>query len=55
MLAGSLASVINTVGMGVAMGNPVKTMAAYFIGDITGLFGCMFLLMLLFKLARAFD
>ena len=55
MLAGSLASVINTVGMGVAMGNPFKTMAAYFIGDITGLFGCMFLLMLLFKLARAFD
>mgnify|MGYP000981565021 CR=1 FL=1 len=37
MLAGSLASVINTVGMGVAMGNPFKTMAAYFIGDIRAL------------------
>jgi hypothetical protein len=52
MLAGSLASIVNTVGMGVAMGNPAKTMAAYFIGDITGLFGSMVLLMFSFKIAR---
>lgn len=52
MLAGSLASVINTFGIGVAMGNPARTMAAYFIGDITGLFGCMLILMLAFKAMR---
>ena len=51
-LAGCLASVINTFGMGLAFQHDVMTLAGYFIGDVTGMFACMFILMLVFKALR---
>jgi len=52
MLAGSFASIINTFGMGWAFDHNVATLAGFFVGDVTGLFACMFFLMLIFKVAR---
>ncbi len=52
MIAGSIASVINTFGMGLAFSHNTDTLVGYFIGDVTGLFACMFVLMLVFKNAR---
>lgn len=52
MLAGSLASIFNTLGMGFAFNHNIQTLSGYFIGDISGLFACMFILMLAFKMAR---
>lgn len=53
MLAGALASIVNTVGMGVFF---FKTdpwiMGGYLVGDISGLFACMLILMVVFKLLR---
>ena len=51
-LAGSIASFINTFGMGWAFQHNVATLAGYFIGDITGMFACMIFLMLLFRFIR---
>jgi hypothetical protein len=52
MLAGSIASIINTFGMGWAFDYNLATLEGYFIGDISGMFACMFALMLLFKVLR---
>jgi hypothetical protein len=38
MLAGSIASVINTFGMGWAFDHNFATLGGYFIGDISGMF-----------------
>lgn len=54
LIAGSIASTVNSFGLGFAMGNSLQTVSAYFIGDITGLFGCMIILMLAFKVFRKF-
>lgn len=51
-LAGCLASVLNTFGMGLAFQHDVLTLAGYFIGDVTGMLACMLILMLLFKILR---
>ena len=51
-LAGCLASVLNTFGMGLAFQHDVLTLAGYFIGDVTGMLACMLILMLLFKVLR---
>lgn len=55
MLAGSIASVINTLGMGWAFDHNFATLGGYLIGDISGMFACMFALMLLFKVLRGTD
>ncbi|WP_108386980.1 hypothetical protein [Yoonia sediminilitoris] len=52
MLAGCIASTINTFGMGWAFEHNLATLVGYFVGDVTGLFACMFLLMLFFKATR---
>jgi uncharacterized membrane protein YwzB len=52
MLAGSIASVINTFGMGRAFDHNFATLGGYFIGDISGMFACMFALMLVFNAQR---
>ena len=54
MLVGVIASVLNSVGMGLAFGHSAATVSGYFIGDITGLFACLLVLMLAFKLLRLF-
>lgn len=54
MIAGSVASIFNTYGMGIAFDHNLATLSGYLIGDITGLFACMFALMLIFKLERQF-
>jgi len=53
MIAGGIASIINTFGMGWAFNHNTDTLVGYFIGDVTGLFACMLVLMLAFKVARA--
>ncbi|MDC1399816.1 hypothetical protein N8306_04825 [Yoonia sp.] len=50
MLVGCFASLVNTAGIGYAFEHNLGTMIAYLIGDITGLFVCMFVLMIIFKL-----
>jgi hypothetical protein len=52
LLAGSIASVINTFGMGWAFDHNFATLGGYFIGDISGMFACMFALMLVFSAQR---
>jgi hypothetical protein len=52
MLAGSIASVINTFGMGWAFDHNFATLGGYFIGDISGMFACMFVLMFVFSAQR---
>ena len=44
MIAGCIASIINTFGMGLAFGHNLTTSAGYFIGDVSGMFACMFIL-----------
>ena len=51
-LAGCVASLINTFGMGWAFQHNTATLAGYFIGDITGMFACMVFLMLMFRFLR---
>jgi hypothetical protein len=51
-LAGCFASVLNTFGMGLAFQHNVITLSGYFIGDVTGMLACMFILMLIFKALR---
>ncbi len=55
MIAGCIASVINTVGMGMAFGHDPATSAGYFIGDVSGMFACMYILMLIFRALRNAD
>jgi hypothetical protein len=52
MLSGSIASVINTFGMGWAFDHDLATLRGCFIGDISGMFACMFALMLVFNVLR---
>jgi uncharacterized membrane-anchored protein YitT (DUF2179 family) len=52
MLAGSFASFVNTVGMGLVYRNDPSVMAGYLVGDISGMFACLLMLMLVFKLLR---
>ena len=55
MLVGIIASILNSVGMGLAFGHNAATISGYFIGDITGLFACLLILMLAFKLLRSLE
>ncbi|WP_052265169.1 hypothetical protein [Ruegeria sp. ANG-R] len=55
MIAGGIASMINTFGMGWAFNHSTDTLVGYFIGDVTGLFACMLILMLVFKVLRSED
>ena len=52
MLAGAIASVINSFFTNVVLGHPVGNMAGYLVGDIAGLFVALFLLMLAFRWLR---
>ena len=52
MVAGCLASVVNTLGRGWMLGLDTTTMTGYLLGDVSGLFACMFILMLTFKALR---
>lgn len=52
-LVGVLSSVLNSVGTNIFYGNDIKTMLAYWFGDITGLFFTMFALMIAFKFIRS--
>ncbi|WP_144055613.1 hypothetical protein [Octadecabacter antarcticus] len=51
-LAGCLASVMSSYGVGLAFQHDVVTLAKYFVGDLTGMFVCLFVLMLVFKALR---
>ena len=52
LLAGCFASILSTFGMGLAFKHDVVTLSGYFIGDLTGMFACMLLLMIFFKVLR---
>jgi hypothetical protein len=52
MLAGVVASILNSVGTTFFYGNDLATASARFFGDVTGMFASIFLLMLAFRLAR---
>nr|WP_272911452.1 hypothetical protein [Loktanella sp. M215] len=52
LIAGLIASVINTSGMLLAFHHAALTSVGYFIGDVSGLFACMLILMLAFKVLR---
>lgn len=52
ILAGCFASIVNTVGMGYVYSHSYVTIAGYLIGDVSGLFACMLVLMLAFKMLR---
>jgi hypothetical protein len=52
MLTGVVASILNSVGRTFFLGNDLATAAALFIGDVTGMFASMFLLMVGFRFAR---
>ena len=54
-LAGCFASVLSSLGMGLAFKHDVVTLSGYFIGDLTGMFACMFFLMLFFKVLRKYE
>lgn len=51
---GALSSVINSVGTNIAFGNDLKTMIAYWVGDVGGLFASLVILMFLFRALRKF-
>ena len=53
LIAGAIASLINSFGMGFAFGHNTATLAGYFIGDLSGLIACMLVLMLVFRFLRA--
>ena len=52
MLAGAVASVVNALGTNLVLGYPLDNMAAYLVGDVTGLFVALFALMLAFRWMR---
>ena len=52
MIAGCIASIINTVGMGLAFDHDPATSAGYFIGDVSGMLASILILMLIFKVLR---
>jgi hypothetical protein len=51
-LAGCVASVLNSVATGLAFQHDTVTIAIYLVGDLTGLFVCMLILMFTFKALR---
>lgn len=54
MLAGVVASILNSVGTKIFFENDLQTAAARFVGDVTGMFVSFFLLMLAFRFVRRF-
>jgi len=52
ILAGCIASTLNTFGMGFVYQHNLATLSGYFWGDITGLLACMFFIMLAFRSLR---
>lgn len=52
MLAGVMASVLNSFGTSVFYDNDLTTASARFVGDVTGMIVSMFILMLIFRLLR---
>ena len=52
MLAGVVASVLNSFGTSVLYYNDLPTASARFVGDVTGMIVSMFILMLIFRLLR---
>jgi uncharacterized membrane protein YwzB len=55
LIAGCIASVINTGGMLLAFQQAASTSAGYLVGDVSGMFACMLILMLAFKVLRRFE
>ncbi len=54
MLAGGVASILNSVGTAIFFGNDLLTASARFFGDVTGMVASMFILMLGFRVLRRF-
>jgi hypothetical protein len=54
MLAGVVASVVNSLGTKVLFGHDLQTVAAWFLGDITGMVVSVLILMLIFRWLRRF-
>lgn len=52
MLAGVLASVLNSLGTKIFYGTDFATSSAYFFGDVTGMAVSMFLMMMFFRIMR---
>jgi hypothetical protein len=52
MLAGGVASILNSVGTAIFFGNDLLTASARFFGDVTGMVASMFILMLAFRVLR---
>ena len=52
MLAGGVASILNSVGTAIFFGNDLLTASARFFGDVTGMVASMFILMLGFRVLR---
>lgn len=48
-LVGALSSVINSVGTNLAFGNDLPTAIAYWIGDVSGVFATMVILVFVFR------
>jgi uncharacterized membrane protein YwzB len=55
LIAGCIASVIDTGGMLLAFHHAASTSAGYFVGDVSGMFACMLILMLAFKVLRRIE
>lgn len=55
IIAGCIASVLNTFGTGLAFGHNLATSVGYFVGDVSGMIACMFILMLIFKALRGWS
>lgn len=49
LLAGAVAPIINALGATVFFGNDLPVMAAWFLGDVTGMIGSILILMLIFR------
>lgn len=52
IIAVSIASALNTIGMRVVFRHNFATMSEHLIGDVSGLFAWLLILMLAFKLLR---
>jgi hypothetical protein len=48
-LVGALSSVINSVGTNLAFGNDLPTAIAYWVGDVSGVFATMVILVFVFR------
>lgn len=53
-IIGALSSVINSVGTNIAFGNDLRTMLAYWVGDVAGLLASLVILMIVFRALRKF-